>query len=179
METALKQRGGRPRKDSARDKSGRIDWWAVREDAWRPTAWNAWREKSIALGMDPRLATQRGKMFFLQELTGTEVEAADRWAEMLERRDMLVLGRRRSPAPPMLEKRSHGESSEYDPERIERFKAAFDAAHQVVLLHGKVAEAYLNRLCRDEASSAMLPVVKETLGSLAAHYGLTPVGKKR
>ena len=94
-----KPRGRPPKSGMPRNKVGRIDWWAVREEAWRPGAWNAWRDKAIAFGMDPRLATQRGKLFFNKNLTEIEFEAANRWSDMLEKQDRMIYSMRRSPKP--------------------------------------------------------------------------------
>ena len=179
-ETAMvqKPRGRPPKAGMPRDKAGRIDWWAVREEAWRIGAWNAWRDKAIAFGMDPRLATQRGKLFFLKDLTEIEFEAANRWSDMLAKRDRVILSMRRSPKPPALEQVSPGESAEGDPDVIERFKATFAAAHQSLLSGGKIVEAAVNRLCRDEASG-MLTESKRGLQLLALHFGLVGKGRKR
>lgn len=176
----IKTRAGRHTKpDQPRFSSGRIDYRNVqREDPTKLPKWNRYRENVDAMMGDPRMATQRGKMFFTRQLTEPEFETANRWAEMLERYDQMILGARRSPKPPALERVSAGESGDYDPEVVERFRATFKAAHDVVLGAGKIAEAALNKLCRDEASSAALPDAKKAIALLAVHLGLVKRGKR-
>lgn len=169
----------RPRKTNVpRDQRGRIDWRQIREDPSVLTKWNKARDLMLELGSSARLSTQRGKLFCTRQLNSVEFETANRWAEMLERYDRVVLGTRRSPSPPSLERHSPGEASEYDPERIERFRDAFKAAHDVVVSAGKLAEAALNKLCREEASSAALPDARKALAVLSVHFGLAKRGKR-
>ena len=169
---------GRPRKTNVpRDQRGRIDWRQIREDPSTLTKWNKARDLMLELGNSSRLSTQRGKLFCTRQINSLEFETANRWAEMLDLYDRLILGARRSPSPPSLERHSPGLSSEYDPERIQRFKDAFKAAHDVVVSAGKLAAAALNKLCREEASSAALPDAKLALAALSVHFGLAKRGK--
>lgn len=172
-------RRGRPRRQGvARHAHGDIDWRKEREDPSVLPAWNKGRDLLLALGRSPRLSTQRGMLFCTRQLTELEFEAANRWSEMLETNDRIVLGARRSPASPAFERTAKGDGIEYDPERIERFKSAFDAAHKVLLVAGKNAENAVNKLCRNETSGATLGDAKRGLSLLIPHFGLVKMRKR-
>lgn len=164
-------RKGRPRKSTAaRHPSGALH--RPEEAPDRLPKWNRAREHFMDMGADPRLATQRGKLFCMRMLTDLEFEAANRWADLLDIYDSVILGQSRSPRSPAMERVSPGRGGEDAPEAIERFLARFRAARTVVGACGAVAEAALNKLCRDEASSAALPDAKKAMAALIAHFGL-------
>ena len=167
-------RAGRKRKDVAR-KAGRIDWWAEREDPALPTKWSRFRDLVSDLGGNPDLASQAGKMHYLRQLTEVEVEAAKRWSILLADYDRLVLGLVRSIHPPALERAGVSLPDERDPQRIEQFRRErFDPARAAALTAGMPALVALNRLCRDEASSSVVPQAKLALAHLVAHFHLQP-----
>lgn len=167
-EAGLAKRG-RPKRQAA--------WREANEDPSLLNKWNRARLNFMDFGFDHRLATQRGKLFCMRQLTQDEFEAANRWAEMLERYDTLVLGMRRSPASPALERTARSEGVEISPEAIERFKARFQAAHAALIASGKIAELATTKLCRDEAAAAWLHEARRGLGALVMHFGIT--GKKQ
>lgn len=170
MLALVKSRGGRPRRFPVDHEP--------REDVRSLPAWNRYRDHARELSLDPRLATQRGKLFWNKQLGEQEFEAANRFADMLEGYDMLVLGRRRTPASPSFERIGFGEGSERDPEAIEAFKGRFMDARKVLIDGGKLVESATVRLCRDEAGGAHLPDAKRGLGLLAVHFGLVK-GRRR
>lgn len=179
---AMKSRAGRPRRDGVpRDQHGRIDRAYYQEDPRTLPAWNRYRDVAKDMGLDPRLATQRGRLFYASIITSAEFEAANRWADMLEAWDILILGRRRTPAPPSLERLGMSESAERDPERIAAFKASFKAALEALLASGKMSELALSRICRDEGAGAYAADAIRGMRALAVHFGLTKGknGRKR
>lgn len=176
VEHTLQKRGGRPRRiDVERDEHGRIKDHHYREDPRTLPAWNRYRDVAKEMMMDARMATQRGKLFYTGQLKDYEFEAANRWADMLELYDKLVLGRNRTPASPALERRGHGVDNWDDPKRVMDFKASFAKAHGELAKQGRTVEGTVNRLCRDETAGAMLPDAKRGLAVLAAHFGLLKV----
>jgi hypothetical protein len=179
---AMKSRTGRHRRDGVpRDEHGRIDRAHYQEDPRTLPAWNRYRDVAKDMGLDPRMATQRGRLFYASIITSAEFEAANRWADMLEAYDMLILGRRRTPAPPALERLGMGESTEHDPQAIEEFKDRFQKLHRVLMDAGKVAEIALTRICRDEGAGAYANEAIRGMRALAVHLGLTKQksGRKR
>lgn len=170
-ETNTLSRRGRPRRtDAERYPNGRL-----REDPTKLPQWNKLRENARIIAMDQRLATQRGKLFYTGQLTDHQFEAANRWADLLDGWDSKILGRRRTPASPAMERLGHSDGAEQDPEVIKRFMDGFNAAHGALLSAGKVAEAAVTRLCRDEAAGAMMSEAHKGLQALAVHFGLVRV----
>lgn len=167
-EQTMSKRGGRPRRTGV----DRYDNGRIREDPARLPKWNKARDLFLEIGGAHRLSTQRGKLFCLRQITDIEFEAANRWADLLEDNDRIFLGRRRSPSPPSLERMGASADSEFSEERIRRFREKFNAAHAMLLTAGKVAEAAVNKLCRDETAGAMLPDARKGLAVLAVHFGL-------
>lgn len=167
-------RAGRKRRDVAR-KAGRIDWWERREDPAAATKWHIARDRFLeGLGGNPRLASQAGKMFSLRYLTELEIEAADRWCNLLDGYDRIVLGMVRQVHPPALERLGVSLHDQRDAERVLQFREHFDPAQDAVLGAGKPALAALNRLCRDEAAMSVLPEAKRALAALIVHFRLQP-----
>lgn len=170
-ETALKHRGGRPKRaDVDRYDNGRI-----REDPRKLAAWNRARDVFEAVGLNPLMATQRGRLYFMKELTTAQFEAANLYAELCERYDRLVLCRRRSAPSPSFERTGRGEGGQDDAEAVAAIRGQFDAAHTALLAGGKLVEAAVNRLCRDESSGAMLGEAKRGLDLLTVHFGMVKV----
>lgn len=168
LEHTLARKGGRPkRQDVTRDANGKI-----REDVRKLPQWNKLRENARLISMDTRLATQRGKLFYVHTITETEFEAANRWADLLEGYDRLILGMHRTPASAALERIGFGETGERPAEAIESFRARFKAAHDALLGAGKVAEAAVTKLCRDETAGAMMGDAHRGLAKLIEHFGL-------
>jgi len=166
-------RAGRKRKDVARRKDGgRVDWRALAEDPSLLTKWSRYRDRISELGGDPRTASQAGKMHYLRRLTTLEVEAADRWTELLAEYDRVILSMSRTPRPAPLERVPPGEGYTPTPEQVERFLARFQPVQAAVLQAGKPALAALNRLCHDEAASTVLPEAKRGLAQLIVHFRL-------
>lgn len=174
-----KARVGRRRRKVLRDDAGKIDSKVYRENRHirTPMQWNRYRDLMHDLGLDNRLATQRGRAFFLKELSSPEFEAGNRWADMLDAYDVVILGRRRSPASPALERLGMGEGLEMDPERVAAFRRRFDAAHAALVDRGKLVEIATTRFCREEGAGAWWPQVVEGLSTLAEHFGLTRVSE--
>jgi hypothetical protein len=168
-------RAGRKRKDVAR-KAGRIDWWERREDPAVATKWHIARDHFLeGLGGNPRLASQAGKMFSLRYLTELEVEAADRWCEMLAAYRRVVVGRAADIRGSPFDRVGTGITRERDPEWIAAFRERFEAAQSAILAAGgKPALSAINRLCRDEAASSVLREAKRALAALIAHFRLQP-----
>jgi hypothetical protein len=164
-------RAGRKRKDVAR-LNGRRDWRQLVEDPSLLTKWSRYRDRIGELGGDPHTASQAGKMHYLRHLTSLQVEAAERWTAYLAEYDRLILSMSRTPRPAPLERVQPGQGYIPTPEEVERFLARFQPAQDAILRAGSPALAALNRLCRDEASSSVLPEAKRALESLAVHFGL-------
>jgi hypothetical protein len=55
---------------------------------------------------------------------------------------------------------------------VAEFREHFEEARQAVLLAGKPALLALDRLCRDEASTSVLPDAKRALAQLVVHFRL-------
>lgn len=180
MTRPARTRAGRPRReDVARDNQGRVMASEYREDPRTLPQWNRLRDIAAEMMIDPRLGTQRGRMFYQRQITASEFEAANRWADMLDAFDILVLGRRRTPASPALERLGHGESSGRDPEAVARFRERHSAAHAALLAGGKICEIATNRLCREEGLGAFYTDAQRGLRLLAAHWGITKASKRR
>jgi len=164
-------RAGRKRKDVLR-RVGRVDWRAMAEDPSLLTKWSRYRDRISELGGDPHTASQAGKMHYLRQLTALQAEAAERWTKLLGEYDRIILSMSRTPRPAPLERVQPGQGYIPTPEEVERFLARFQPAQDAILKAGQPALAALNRLCRDEASSSVLPEAKRALESLAVHFGL-------
>jgi len=165
-------RAGRKRKDVAR-KAGRIDWRAEREDPTLTATWARARDAFLEFGKQPFLVSQAGRAYVFRQLTAVEVEAAQRWSVLLAEYDRLILGLVRSVHPPALERAGVSLPDERDPERIAEFRRErFDPARNAALAAGMPALVALNRLCRDEASSSVMPQAKLALAQLVVHFRL-------
>ena len=167
-------RAGRKRKDVPR-KGGRIDWWERREDPTVATKWHLARDRFLeGLGGNPRLASQAGKLFALHQLTELEVEMVDRWCELLVTNRRVVVGMAAEMRGSALERVGASLARERDPEWIAAFRERFEAAqnHVLMMAGGKSALRALNRLCRDEASTSVLPEAKRALAALIVHFRL-------
>jgi len=166
-------RAGRKRKANVPRKGGRIDWRAVSEPPDKLPQWNRARELLAELGSAPRLITQRGKAFFLRHLTDIEFEAANRWYVLCGDYDRHILDLARSVPPSVLERRGINLIAELDPEHLEAIKARFHEAQDAILaVAGKSALTALNRLCRDEAASLVVPEARKALAALIPFFGL-------
>ena len=163
-------RAGRKRKDLPR-KAGRIDWRQTREEPAVSTKWHRARDNILGFGGDQFLGSQAGKMFVFRELTALEVEAAKRWSEMLAayRRVIGSAGEIRGSS---MGQAGASLSRERDPQWVAEFREHFEDARQAVLLAGKPALLALDRLCRDEASTSVLPEAKRALAQLVVHFRL-------
>ena len=169
-------RVGRKRRAVAR-KNGRIDWRAEQEeDPALATKWHRARDAFLNdLGGDRRLASQAGKLFVHRNLSAIELEACDRWSELLAGYDRIVLGMTRTAHPPALERLGVSLGSEMDLDRVAQFRDRFDAAQaSVVNGAGKRCLTALNRLCRDEAASSVLVDARAALAQLVDHFRLAP-----
>jgi len=167
-------RAGRKRRDTIR-KGGRIDWWAEREDPTLTATWSRARDAFLEFGKSPFLVSQAGRAYVFRQLTAVEIEAAQRWSMLLADYDRLILGLVRSAHPPALERAGVSLPDERDPERIAEFRRErFDPAREAALAAGMPALVALNRLCRDEASSSVVPQAKLALAQLVAHFRLEP-----
>ena len=165
-------RAGRSRKINIARKRGRIDWRAVADDPSLLTKWHRARDRISELGGDPRLASQYGKLHYLRQLTALEAEAAERWCLLLAENDRLILGMARTPSRGSLERFAKGGGTLPPPEEIKRFLTRFQAAQTAILVAGTKPLRALNRLCRDEASSSVLPEARQALAQLIAHFRL-------
>jgi hypothetical protein len=164
-------RAGRKRKDVLR-RVGRVDWRAMAEDPSLLTKWSRYRDRISELGADPQLASQAGKMHYLRKLTALEAEAAERWTKLLAEYDRLILGLSRTPPSVTLQRVSVGGGHEGSPDEVKRFLGRFQAAQTAISVAGTPALRALNRLCRDEASSGVLPEAKRALAQLIVHFRL-------
>jgi len=168
-------RAGRKRKDVARRNDGdRVDWRAEREDASVATKWHRARDNILAYGGDPYLVSQSGKLFVFRQLTTTQVEAAKRWSEMLSTYRRVVIGQTGNIHGSALDRVGQGLSRESDPEWIAEFQERFNETQAAILAAGKQALSAVNRLCRDEASTSVLPDAKLALAALIVHFRLEP-----
>jgi hypothetical protein len=166
-------RAGRKRKDVAR-KAGRIDWWAEREDPAVATKWHLARDRYLEMGANPAMASQAGKLYALRQLSELEVEAAERWRRFLLTNRRVVLGLASEMRGSALERVGASLAQERDPEWVRQFREKFEAAQAAILQAGKPALSALNRLCRDEAASSVLPEVHRALVPLIVHFHLQP-----
>jgi len=164
-------RAGRKRKQDLPRKAGRIDWRQTREEPAVATKWHRGRDNFLAFGGDQYLASQAGKLYVFRELTALEVEAAKRWAEMLAayRRVIGSAGEIRGSG---MGQAGASLSRERDPQWVAEFREHFEEARQAVLLAGKPALLALDRLCRDEAATSVLPDAKRALAQLVVHFRL-------
>ena len=163
---------GRKRRSAPR-RSGRIDWRLEREDPAVTTKWHRARDAFLnGIGGDRRMASQAGRMFARRSLTAIEIEAIDRWCEMLEVYDREVLNRSRTVRPAGLE-RSGATLRPDNADRMQRFREKFDAAEKAMIAQaGKEALTALNRLCRDEAASSVMEEAKRAIAVLVLHFRL-------
>jgi hypothetical protein len=76
--------------------------------------------------------------------------------------------------PSSLERLGVNLGSDWDEDQVRIFRARFDAAQSAILRYGRHTLVALNRLCRDEASSSVLPQAKVGLTALIIHFGLKP-----
>jgi hypothetical protein len=166
-------RAGRKRRDTIR-RGGRIDWWAEREDPTVATKWHRARDNILAYGGDPYLVSQSGKLFVFRQLTVVQVEAAKRWSEMLSTYRRVVVGMSGNIHGSALDRVGQGLAREQDPAWIAEFCERFEAAQDAILETGKPALSAVNRLCRDEASTSVLPDAKRALAALIVHFRLEP-----
>jgi hypothetical protein len=164
-------RAGRKRKDVLR-RVGRVDWRAMAEDPSLLTRWNKARDDYLAMGSNPRMASQAGKLYVLRRLTTLEIEAADRWTKFLAEYDRIILGMSRTAPGATLERFVRGEGYQVAPDEVKRFLGRFQAAQTAILVAGTPALSALNRLCRDEASAGVLPEARRALAALIAHFRL-------
>ena len=164
-------RAGRKRKESPR-KAGRIDWRQTREEPAIATKWHRGRDNFLAFGGDHFLASQPGKLYVFKELTALEVEAAKRWAEMLSTNRRLVVGMTGETQGSAIFRAGASLSPERDPQWVAEFREHFEEARGAVLIAGRSALSALNRLCRDEASTSVLPDAKRALAQLVVHFRL-------
>jgi len=164
-------RAGRKRKDVLR-RVGRVDWRAMAEDPSLLTKWNKARDDYLAMGANPRMASQAGKLYVLRRLTTLEIEAADRWTKLLAEYDRLILGMARTPSGGTMERFVRGGGYEGSPDEVKRFLARFNGARDAVLKAGTAALNALNRLCRDEAASSVLDEARKGLAQLVMHFRL-------
>jgi hypothetical protein len=164
-------RAGRKRKNVPR-LAGRIDWRAEREDPTLTATWSRAREAFLEFGKNPFLASQAGRAYVFRQLTAVEAEAAKRWAEMLVTNRRVIIGQTGNIHGSALDRAGAGLSRERDPEWIEEFRQRFDEMQAIILQAGKPALSALNRLCRDEASTAALPQAKLALAQLVVHFRL-------
>jgi hypothetical protein len=105
------------------------------------------------------------------------VEAAKRWGVLRTTNRRVVLGMAAEMRGSALERVGASLSQERDPEWVREFRERFNAAQEyVVLAAGKSALPALNRLCRDEASSSVLPEAKRALAAL--HCAFPPGAAK-
>jgi len=167
-------RAGRKRKANVQRVAGRIDWWAEREDPAVATKWHLARDKYLAMGANPAMASQAGKLYALRQLSELEVEAVERWRRFLLVNRRVVLGLASEMHGSALERVGASLAQERDPEWVRQFREKFEAAQAAILQAGKPALSALNRLCRDEASSSVLPEARKALATLIAHFHLQP-----
>ena len=135
--------------------------------------WGRYRDHMNELMLDPRIATAAGRLFLMKRLTQSQFDAATRWSEMLDRYDVLILGKRRVAKTQSFERTSPGEGASSDSDIVADFLARFKPAHHALLVAGKIAELAVSRLCRDEGVGAYFDDVARGLDALAAHWGLT------
>ena len=164
-------RAGRKRKDVLR-RVGRVDWRAMAEDPSLLTKWNKARDDFLAMGSNPRMASQAGKLYALRHLTALEIEAVERWTKFLAEYDRLILGMARTPSGGSLERFVRGGGYEGSPDEVKRFLGRFQGAQDAILKAGRPSLAALNRLCRDEAASSVLPEARKGLAHLIVHFRL-------
>ena len=119
------------------------------------------------------MATQAGKLFAQRRLTALEVEAVDRWCEMLHTWDRVILDMGAHRAALGSGAAGRQPRRRLDAERLQRFRERFDAAQNAMLAAGRPALRDLNRLCRDEAAMQALPEARKGLAQLIAHWHLT------
>lgn len=166
-------RAGRKRRQDLPRKAGRIDWRQAREEPAVATKWHRARDNILAFGGDHFLASQAGKLYVFRELTALEVEAARRWTEMLAtyRREVVGMSGDIHGSMPG---RGVGSSLSRarDPQWLAEFQQRFENAREAVLTAGRPALSALNRMCRDEASSSVLPQAKRALAQLVVHFRL-------
>lgn len=143
------------------------------EDVRSPAQWNRYRDVAREFGLDERLTTQRGRAFYMRQLAAPLFEAGNQWADLLHGFDVIVLGRRRTPASPALERLGMGQGQDADPERVAAFRRRFDAAREALASKGKAVEIATTRYCREEGAGAWWPQIVEGLSTLAEHFRLT------
>jgi hypothetical protein len=164
-------RAGRKRKDVLR----RVGRWTGGQ--WRKihrcSPGGTARDDFLAMGSNPRMASQAGKLYVLRRLTTLEIEAADRWTKFLAEYDRLILGMARTPPGATLERFVRGGGYEGSQDEVKRFLGRFQAAQTAILVAGTPALRALNRLCRDEASAGVLPEARRGLAQLIVHFRLT------
>ena len=165
-------RAGRKRLASVPRRKGKVSWRETREDPAVLTKWHRARDAYLeGIGNDRRMASQAGKLFASRHLSARQIEVLDRWCEHLADYDRIILGLVRSIHPPALERLGVTLHDERDPQRIAEFKDRFGRAQLHVLqASGKRSLTALNRLCRDEASSAVVEDAKQALGALAEYW---------
>ena len=165
-------RAGRKRKQDLPRKAGRIDWRQTREEPAVSTKWHRARDNILGFGGDHFLASQAGKLYVFKEITGLELEAAKRWSELLAAYWSVFYGASGAPHGSMLGRAGGGLAPERDPQSVAELRDRFEAARDAAFEAGQPAYSALNRLCRDEASTSVLPDAKRALAQLVVHFRL-------
>lgn len=162
---------GRPKKPGPRHPGGQLK----QQDAGIP---GASLQRLRALGTNPLIATQVGRLLYLGELTETEAAAAYRIGEIYGRYEQSI-GRRRSVASPSYEAgrgRDIGlTESDSAAARAESAARAFGALQADLALCPRGVRPAIEELCVEDRACppGWLPVVKIALGILAVELGIT------
>jgi hypothetical protein len=163
-------RKGRPKKPGPRHPGGQLK----REDSGITTSS---LQRLRALGTNPLLETQVGRLAFLGELTETEAQTAFRIAEIYGRYERSI-GRRRQVASPSYEMgrgRDAGiAESEEARERSQAAARAFGALQAEIRLCPRGVRGPLEELCVEDRAPppGWLPAVKVALNMLARELGI-------
>jgi hypothetical protein len=168
-------RRGRPKKPGPRHPGGQLK----RETAGiTATALQRLR----ALGSNPLLETQAGRLLFLEELTLDQAQTAWRIAEIYGRYDR-AMGRRRSSASPSYEAGRGRDSglAESDDQRarVKSTVRAFGALQAELRLCPRGVRPALEELCVEDRACppGWLPAVRIALDMLAVALGIR--GRRR
>lgn len=147
-----KHRGGRPRKIGERYPNGRLKQGrdqavsVVGSSSISPTTVHRIREHARALGLDPRLGTELGRLVLFEQITSLEAAAGFRMAEVYGRFERQH-GRRRATKSPSYEIGFGGRGGDNEEDNAEK---PFMALQEHLKVFPPRARDELERLCVDD-----------------------------
>lgn len=135
---------GRPRRKNVPRKSdGTINYGEMRQN----NIWQRIKQYGKRLGVDPRLESEIGRLAFFGFITGSDFEAANRFAVTVGRWEVVMgMPRRSTASPSYLMGRAGIDHSEPDPDVVSEARDSYDRMMALIPL---VARNMLESVCVD------------------------------